>query len=106
MIKSKLVWIAACVALSATLAFQLLWIEIPLKQPSVVPVMESPGSSFPVERAKVEAPTHPFQQKLAEQQQHLEAKPHVVMNPNVGQDPFKAFLEKQSEMVHQSPFSK
>ena len=45
-------------------------------------------------------------QKLQEQQGHdTNVKPQVIVTPKIGQDPFKAFLEKQSELAHKSPFS-
>lgn len=106
MVEHKYGWFAACVAISAILAFYMVGNDKPASHLSAVPVIESSEPSVSAELPKTIAPANPFQQKLDGQEQHSLARPHERVNPNATQDPFKEFLEKQSEKVHQSPFSK
>lgn len=104
--KLKHGWFAACVALLTILAVHHVRNDTPVNHFSSDPAIKSSAPSVALDPPKTKAPANPFQQKLDALNQHSQATPHVVLNPNVGQDPFKAFLEKQSEMAHQSPFSK
>lgn len=106
MIKAKHGWFAACVAVSATLAFYLFRNDKPISHALDIPVIESSGPSVSAELPKTMAPANPFQEKLDAQEQRSFATTDVQVSTNPAQDPFKAFLEKQSEMVHQSPFVK
>ena len=106
MIKAKRRWFAVFVALLATLALYLVRNDKPISHSSNVFVNESSGPSVSAELPQTMAPANPFQQKLDEQKQRSIATPHVLSNPKAAQDPFKAFLEEQSEMAHQSPFVK
>lgn len=106
MIKTKHGWFAACVAVLVTLAFYLVWDDKPLSDSLAGPKIESSGPSVSAELPKTMPPTNPFHEKLDAQEQRSFATPHMQVSPNASQDPFKAFLEKQSEMVHQSPFVK
>ena len=106
MIKAKRRWFAVFVALLATLALYLVRNDKPTSHSSDVSVNESAEPSVSAELPKTMAPANPFQQKFDEQEQRSIATPHLLSKPKAGQDPFKAFLEKQSEMAHQSPFVK
>jgi hypothetical protein len=100
------VWLTACLALSAMLGIHLRGNDVSRMSNTVLPVTQDSGPSVPVERSDSNVTRNPFQQKLQEQQGHdTNVKPQVIVTPKIGQDPFKAFLEKQSELTHQSPFS-
>lgn len=106
MIKTKHGWFAACVAVLVTLVFYLVLNDRPISHHSDVPAIESSGPLVSAKLPKTMVPTNPFQQKLDEQEQHLLTASQVLANPNAARDPFKEFLEKQSETVYQSPFVK
>ncbi len=73
---------------------------------TVFPVTQDSGPPVPVKPSDSNVTRNPFEQKLQEQQGHdTNIKPQAIVTPKIGQDPFKAFLEKQSELAHQSPFS-
>lgn len=106
MIKTKLRRLTVFVALSATLVFYLVLNDRRISHHSDAPAIESSGPLVSAELPKTMAPINPFQQKLDEQEQHLLTASQVLANPNAARDPFKEFLEKQSETVYQSPFVK
>lgn len=106
MIKTRHGWFAACVAVLVALAFYLVWNDKPISDSLAATKIENSGPPVDAELPKTMVPANPFQQKLDAQDQHPLATPPVLTNPNAAQDPFKAFLEKKSEMVHQSPFAK
>ncbi len=104
--KYAYVWLTACLALLAMLVIHLRGGDVSRISNTVLPVTQDSGPPVPVEQGDNNINRNPFEQKLQEQQGHdTNVKPQVIVTPKIGQDPFKAFLEKQSELAHKSPFS-
>ncbi len=99
-------WLTACLALLAMLVIHLRGHDVSRMSNTVLPVTQDSGPPVPVEQGDNNINRNPFEQKLQEQKGHdTNVKPQVIVTPKIGQDPFKAFLEKQSELAHKSPFS-